>query len=365
MITENEPGIELDIDELTGHGRHSLFLRFQRMIKSFSLVLIFFLYIIIRTSFIDLIHIPSGSMIPTLKVGDYVIISKLRYSLRVPFTEIEILRYSNPLRGDTITFISPVKNESGMHYIKRVIGLPGDRIRLQNITADNYNKDNKSAVITYFEYKIKDKGPWIAHSLRRIEDKEARRVLSDSDSMRVLFPDAFPGGWKKETPLLLLETLATGKKAKPDFHSVVESSADRFPGGYEKTLCPEISREGCIIPDEKYFVMGDNRDQSKDSRSYGWINRKAITGKAVMIFFSLNFHDWICQEYARYFIYGRLTPRGFRIDGFPPADQAQYCSGMDKNHYSESLDSFIVRSLFYRLPRVSVRTDRFGLFLER
>lgn len=75
---------------------------------------------------LDANNIPSGSMIPTLKIGDYLFVNKMRYSIRAPFTGLELARLDEPERGDIITFIPPHERER--HFVKRVMGLPGDRI---------------------------------------------------------------------------------------------------------------------------------------------------------------------------------------------------------------------------------------------
>ena len=78
---------------------------------------------------LDANNIPSGSMIPTLKVGDYLFVNKMRYSLRLPYLGTELLRIDDPNRGDIITFIP--REETEKNYVKRVIGVPGDRIRIR------------------------------------------------------------------------------------------------------------------------------------------------------------------------------------------------------------------------------------------
>jgi len=117
-------------------------------------------------------------MIPTLKIGDYLFVNQMRYSLRVPFTEFELLHIDDPKRGDIITFIPAT--EPGKHLVKRVTGVPGDRIRIHNVGACELNTSyatetprgkrayscDRSSLDSYYEpmvalveYREHDSGP--------------------------------------------------------------------------------------------------------------------------------------------------------------------------------------------------------------
>lgn len=109
--------------------------------SAFSFILIVILVFAFKSSVLDANNIPSGSMIPTLKIGDFLFVNKMRYSVRMPFTEAELIRIDDPQRGDIVTFAPPLRALSlgdsrdgffAKRYVKRVVGLPGDTIRISS-----------------------------------------------------------------------------------------------------------------------------------------------------------------------------------------------------------------------------------------
>ncbi|MBY0371913.1 signal peptidase I [bacterium] len=201
-----------------------------------ALVLCAFAVIFVRSFLFELFKIPSSSMVPTLEIGDYIVVSKFNYGLVFPFTSWEFVGWSTPRRGDVIVFLYP-KDES-LYYIKRVVGLPGDKI----------------------EFRGKDL--WIngeAVPKEPIEDEAVRAaLLRESGDSGELF-------W---------ENLAGVK------HPVKYSS-------YGSGLSEGAAQSHEVAPDH-FFVMGDNRDDSYDSRSWGDVPRSNIRGKAQLVWLSLN-----------------------------------------------------------------------------
>lgn len=340
---------------------------------------------------LDANNIPSGSMIPTLKVGDYLFVNKMRYSLRAPFAGVELARIDDPARGDIVTFIPPYEHDK--HYVKRIMGVPGDRIRIRiksgceiadylrdssvgssndpaaEITrrdqpverdyscTDRFNQAPRVAVV---EYRANDAGPWRNYGLRELSGVEARKLLVDSDDPYVLHPDyqsADTTGLARDLPVVFEETI--GDKT----HYIVERAAgDAVFGG---ALCPEISGEGCLIPPGQYLVMGDNRDDSKDSRMIGYIDREKILGKALVIYFSINWYDGICREYWNDFRTSSLEAdptEGFRLPDFPPEEQFTACSANDAESMAGGRLEYIARQIWHtlaeRAPRADVRWER-------
>lgn len=113
----------------------------QRMdeVKSFFKTLVAFLAIaiVLRASVVEAFKIPSGSMIPTLKIGDHILVSKFAYGFRIPFMRKSLIQYSTPKRGDIVVFTRPddettLEDEAGINIIKRVIGLPGDLVEVRD-----------------------------------------------------------------------------------------------------------------------------------------------------------------------------------------------------------------------------------------
>lgn len=195
----------------------------------------------IRTVFAEPFSIPSGSMVPTLLVGDYLFVSKMSYGysrhslpLSMPLIKDRIF-YTQPERGDVIVFKMPSDNKTD--YIKRLIGLPGDKIQM---------KDGR----LYINGTIVDR------------KSEGEYVLRDASGKALRF--------EKYT-----ETLPNGKQ-----HPILEASDE---GTYDNT-------EEFTVPEGHFFMMGDNRDNSLDSRSLkvGFVPKNNLVGRAKFLFFS---HD--------------------------------------------------------------------------
>ncbi|MDY6854888.1 MAG: signal peptidase I [Thermodesulfobacteriota bacterium] len=161
----------------------------------------------IRAFVIQAFKIPSGSMKPTLKVGDHILVNKFIYGIAIPFTHKKILPFKKPQKGDIIVFICPVDRKKD--YIKRVVGIEGDKL------------------------EIVDKKLYING---------------------LLF----------------------------DIPNAVNSDERIFP----KNTQPRDNYGPMIIPEDSLFVMGDNRDESYDSRYWGLVHLKEVKGKAFIIYWS-------------------------------------------------------------------------------
>ncbi len=173
------------------------------------------LAIVIRTFAIQAFKIPSGSMIPTLDIGDHILVSKFIYGIRIPFTDIKILDFKKPNRGDIIVFIYP--EDEKKDFIKRVIGVPGDKIELKN-----------------------------------------------------------------------KEVYINGEKFAENY--IVHHDPHTKPKEYE----PRDNTGPIIVPPDSLFVMGDNRDQSYDSRYWGFVKMSKVKGRAFIIYWSWDGKDtWV------------------------------------------------------------------------
>ncbi len=219
-----------------------------------SLGMALLLVLVIRSSVIEAFKIPSGSMIPTLLVGDYIFVNKFSYGLKVPFTEwimdepVQLIRREPPQRGDIIVFKYP--RDESIYYIKRVVGIPGDKI------------------------EMKDKLLWI--NGKKLERSAMDSVLETS-TRKLIDDDKYAKDYLK----LSEETNANHK-----YVMMIDDS--QFANSYFGPV---------TVPAGEYFVMGDNRDHSHDSRFWGFVPYKNIKGRAIVIWLSL-WLDFSNQEFS-------------------------------------------------------------------
>jgi signal peptidase I len=196
--------------------------------------LIFFLIIMVlfRSAIADWNGVPTGSMKPTILEGDRVVVNKVAYDLKVPFTSWHLAKWDNPKHGEIVTFYSP---DDETLLIKRVIGVPGDTIRMH---------DNQLFVNGH------------AATYSRLDD-EIVKQLDD---------------WQRRHHAFYYETFAD---IAP--HAVMlRSTVGNDYGSFDQVQ----------IPADKYLMLGDNRDNSKDSRRIGLVDRAQITGRAHTVAFS-------------------------------------------------------------------------------
>ena len=199
----------------------------------------------IRSSLADWNDVPSGSMNPTIIEGDRVYVNKLAYDLKVPFTTWHIAQWANPQRGDIVVFYSPY---DGTRLVKRVIGLPGDTVELR----DDHLIINGQSV------NYEPLNPDISGQLPVDEQLQSQFATEQLPS--------------HPHPVMAIP----GMPAKRTFGPVT-------------------------VPPGHYFMMGDNRDNSFDSRYYGAVERSRILGKATDVVWSLNKSDYWLPRAGRFF----------------------------------------------------------------
>ena len=206
------------------------------------MVLILFAF---RSAIADWNDVPTGSMKPTIMEGDRVFVNKLAYDLKVPFTTWHLAQWDNPKRGDIVVFYSPA---DGRRLVKRVIGVPGDRIELAN----------------------------------------DQLVLNGG---RIKY-EPMPQALHNELPSLDPTRHGFGiERLSGRGHSVMTTPALSAP----RTFGP------ITVPDGEYFMMGDNRDNSYDSRYYGCVKRHQIVGRASAVVISLDREDHYFPRWRRFF----------------------------------------------------------------
>ena len=340
----------------------------------FSLIFLFLLVFSFKSSILDANNIPSGSMIPSLKVGDYLFVNKMRYSLRLPFVSSELFHIDNPVRGDIITF-QPLNNMN-KHFVKRVLAMPNDRIRIRELYGCKFRKKNlpnqnfnfncnnskyrdsiREPLISFLEYKENNKGPWKNYPIEELTTKEIQNILADSDDI-LAFTSLEIKNENLPLPVLYREKIGNLE------HLILETSELSRANG----MCAEIYTTGCLVPKDSYFVMGDYRDNSEDSRIIGFIHRKNIFGKAFLSYFSINWRDEVCASYWRNFRSGneKADPKiGLPLKHFSPEDQYKYCTDYDlylRTNWPRLTPAFIASYIYYtalyRIPRMSIRWNR-------
>ena len=211
-------------------------------ISFFPVILIVFL---LRSFLVEPFKIPSGSMIPTLLVGDYILVNKYDYGIRLPVIHTKIVKIGEPRRGDVIVFRYP--DDPSLDYIKRVIGVPGDTVEY---------RDKRLIINGHLVPEQR-----IADYLSRSTMQYYRRYVEDLD------------GVKHES---LIDKNAPAYVPRPR----------AFP--FENDCHYNNSGVTCKVPPGHYFVMGDNRDNSSDSRFWGFVPEANIVGKAFFIWLNLD-----------------------------------------------------------------------------
>jgi signal peptidase I len=225
------------------HFKEYLFIGIRGWIGSVIIALL------IATSFksaiADWYVVPTGSMNPTIVEGDRVFTNKLAYDLKIPYTTLHIAGWDNPKRGDIVVFISPA---DGKRLVKRVVGIPGDHIAMQN----NRLFINDEAL----NYEFLGEGPLgSTQSSRNFRNEFFTEDLAGHRHKMMTMPD------------------------QPSIRS--------FPT--------------VIVPEGHYLMMGDNRDNSADSRYFGFVERKRILGRAAAVVISLDLDKHYQPRWERFF----------------------------------------------------------------
>jgi signal peptidase I len=185
-----------------------------------------------RSTFADWNDVPTGSMKPTILEGERIFVNKLAYDLKVPFTRWRVARWEDPKRGDIVVLFSPA---DGRRLVKRVVGLPGDRIAMVN---------NRLVI----------NGRPIRYE--PVDAALAAPLPADSDGSFVVERE------RLDTAL----------------HDVM----------FDHGLAPARSFRQVTVPEGQYFVLGDNRDNSFDSRWFGFVQRDSIVGRATAVVVSVD-----------------------------------------------------------------------------
>ena len=197
----------------------------KEYVEAFAVALVLALFI--RAFVVQAFKIPSGSMLETLQIGDHLLVNKFLYGIKMPFTDSILVQVSDPKFQDIIVFEYP--EDPDKDFIKRIIGLPGDTI------------------------EIRDK------EVFRNGEKLSEPYIQHVDS--TVYPS--------------LENILHRKIGQGEYFKVKD------PHQFKRDTMPPLT-----VPEGQYFVMGDNRDSSHDSRWWGFVKREAIKGKAFILYWS-------------------------------------------------------------------------------
>lgn len=205
-----------------------------------------------KSTFFEPNHIPSGSMLPTMAIGDFILVNKMKYGLKVPFSEwfgdpIYLTKFKQPKKGDIIVFEFP--HDRSTLYVKRLVALPGDTIEVFDNRVFINDKEIKGQSVT---------------------DAEAKEFFD-------LYND-------KKVSIDMMKYYKV--KNGPISHIVAHNNA---LGGHRDQM--KIS-----VPDGHYFMMGDNRDHSSDSRIWGFVPESHIRGKALFVWFNM-VYPWSSEPF--------------------------------------------------------------------
>jgi len=212
----------------------------------FPVILVVFM---LRSFLVEPFKIPSGSMLPTLLVGDFILVNKFTWGIRIPVVNVKVIDVGTPQRGDVMVFRYPMN--TSLDYIKRVVALPGDRI-------------------VYRDKRLS------------INDREV--TLTPDGSYSYL-----EGGLNVVMSQRFTEQLGEHMHAvlvRPEASPLHLAGVRTYP--FRENCAYNDAGFSCTVPAGHYFLMGDNRDASDDSRYWGFVPDRNIVGKAFMIWWNFD-----------------------------------------------------------------------------
>jgi signal peptidase I len=232
------------VDDEVAQGRQRLLMQPWWLDWTAGLFPVILAVFVLRSFLFEPFKIPSGSMIPTLLVGDLILVNKFTYGVRLPVLNTKLTEGTPPKRGDVMVFRYPPK--PSLDYIKRVVGVPGDEVAYLNKQLTiNGQPVPKKAVADFFD---EDAMAYFKQFEEVLGDR-AHRILNDDNRPAYIAADTFP----------------MRENCRYSVEGVV-----------------------CKVPEGHYFMMGDNRDNSLDSRYWGFVPDRNIVGKAFFIWMNFS-----------------------------------------------------------------------------
>jgi signal peptidase I len=232
--------LDKKLDDHLSFARKSTIREYAESIGVAVLIALF-----LRAFVVEAFKIPSGSMIPTLQVGDHIFVNKFIYGVRIPWTNFKIGEYyREPKRGEVIVFIYP--KEPDKDFIKRIVAIPGDTV------------------------EVKQNQVWV-------NGKPVERVRADDGDCRYMDYDEQGQRWEQRNCEEYIEKLSDGYS----YETIFDKN-----GGAHSWPRDEYQKQWTHVPPGHVLVMGDNRDNSHDSRFWGFVPYDLIKGKAMIIWWS-------------------------------------------------------------------------------
>ncbi|WP_159715144.1 signal peptidase I [Blochmannia endosymbiont of Camponotus nipponensis] len=260
------------------NNTYSLIISYFSEISEFisSIFPVLLLVFIIRSFVFEPFRIPSGSMMPTLLIGDFILVKKFIYGIKNPITQTTLINVGHPKRGDIIVFKYP-KNPA-LNYIKRVIGEPGDKVIYNIITKQLTIYPNSGNGTTYIQQ--------LPIAYDNIIPSNFVQVFNSDTNGKV--ESTFLQIRPNQTCSHGIRLIRTTESLNGVAHNILtmippgDQNLIKMYDQHTKNLVSEW-----VVPTDEYFVMGDNRDNSSDSRYWGFVPERNIIGKATIIWMNI------------------------------------------------------------------------------
>lgn len=241
------------LDEKTLRELHPENILIENARSLFPVIAVVF---ILRSFLYEPFQIPTGSMMPTLLIGDFMLVNKYAYGIKEPIWQNTMIATGKPQRGDVAVFKYP--KDQRVDYIKRVVGLPGDRIVYKD-----------KALYLIEDCAESDCGLYKKLKVNFVENKVFSDERSKANGLQDIYNEILGGVGH--------QILINPKR--PEQINKYYQQADLATAAYE-----------WVVPEGHYFMMGDNRDDSEDSRYWGFVPEKNLVGKAVFTWISFEFY---------------------------------------------------------------------------